>query len=138
MADKTEQKKDSQVLVLQGGAGRGLQGYLLFAILGGFVAWMVWVQPKIDVDIEAYQIKIDLLEKKVDSLNTKNSLLEKESDSLLGKINFYTNRINKLNDRINVIRIETKRKIDAVNQYSTSELQQFFTDRYRLDKDSIN
>ena len=46
--------------------------------------------------------------------------------------------INKLNDRINVIRIETKRKIDAVNQYSTSELQQFFTDRYRLDKDSIN
>ena len=138
MADKTEQKKDSQVLVLQGGAGRGLQGYLLFAILGGFVAWMVWGQPKIDVDIEAYQIKIDLLEKKVDSLNTKNRLLEKESDSVLGKINFYTNRINKLNDRINVIRIETKRKIDAVNQYSTSELQQFFTDRYRLDKDSIN
>ena len=138
MADKTEQKKDSQVVVLQSKGGRGLQGYLLFAILGGFVAWMVWGQPKIDVDIEAYQIKIDLLEKKVDSLNTKNSLLEKESDSLLGKINFYTNRINKLNDRINVIRIETKRKIDAVNQYSTSELQQFFTDRYRLDKDSIN
>ena len=138
MADKTEQKKDSQVLVLQGGAGRGLQGYLLFAILGGFVAWMIWGQPKIDVDIEAYELKIELLEKKVDSINSKNSLLEKESDSLLGKINFYTNRINKLNDRINVIRIETKRKIDAINQYSTSELQQFFTDRYRLDKDSIN
>ncbi len=138
MADKTEQKKDSQVVVLQSKGGRGLQGYLLFAILGGFVAWMVWGQPKIDVDIEAYQLKIELLEKKVDSLHTKNNLLEKESDSLLGKITFYTNRINKLNDRINVIKIETKRKIDAVNSYSTSELQQFFTDRYRLDKDSIN
>lgn len=138
MADKTEQKKDSQVVVLQSKGGRGLQGYLLFAILGGFVAWMVWGQPKIDVDIEAYQLKIELLEKKVDSLHTKNNFLEKESDSLLGKITFYTNRINKLNDRINVIRIETKRKIDAVNNYSSSELQQFFTDRYRLDKDSIN
>jgi len=138
MADKTEQKKDSQVVVLQSKGGRGLQGYLLFAILGGFVAWMVWGQPKIDVDIEAYQLKIELLEQKVDSLHNKNNSLEKESDSLLGKITFYTNRINKLNDRINVIQIETKRKIDAVNNYSTSELQQFFTDRYRLNKDSIN
>ena len=138
MADKTEQKKDSQVVILQSKGGRGLQGYLLFAILGGFVAWMVWGQPKIDVDIEAYQLKIELLEKKVDSLHTKNNFLEKESDSLVGKITFYTNRINKLNDRINVIQIETKRKIDAVNNYSTSELQQFFTDRYRLNKDSIN
>ena len=138
MADKTEQKKDSQVVILQSKGGRGLQGYLLFAILGGFVAWMVWGEPKIDVDIEAYQLKIELLEKKVDSLHTKNNFLEKESDSLVGKITFYTNRINKLNDRINVIQIETKRKIDAVNNYSTSELQQFFTDRYRLNKDSIN
>ena len=46
---------------------KGLQGYLLFAILGGFVAWMIWGQPKINVDIESYELKIQLLEKKIDS-----------------------------------------------------------------------
>ena len=138
MAEKTEGKKDSQVVVIQSKRGRGLQGYLLFAILGGFVAWMVWGQPKIDVDIEAYQLKIELLEQKVDSLHVKNTHLELESDSLHDKISSYTYRINKLNKRINVIRIETQKKIDAVNDYSSSELQQFVTDRYRFNKDSIN
>lgn len=45
---------------------KGLQGYLLFAILGGFVAWMIWGQPKINVDIESYELKIELLEQKID------------------------------------------------------------------------
>ncbi len=138
MADKTEDKKDSQVVVVQARGGKGLQGYLLFAILGGFVAWMVWGQSKIDVDVKAYQDKIDKLEQKVDSLHTKNSHLEEESDSLVAKITSYTNRINNLNYRINVIKKETKAKLDAVNNYSSDELQQFFTDRYGFDKDSIN
>lgn len=138
MAEKKPENNESRVIVVAGRRFQGLQGYLLFAILGGFVAWMVFGQSKIDVDIEAYQLKIELLQQKVDSLHSKNSLLEKESDSLNEKISKYTYRINKLNQRIDVIRIETQKKIDAVNDYSTSELQQFFTDRYRFNKDSIN
>ena len=138
MADETEQKRDSQVVVLQTKGGRGLQGYLLFAILGGFVAWMVWGQPNIEVDVKAYEDRINKLEQKVDSLHTKNTHLELESDSLIGRIASYTNRINNLNYRINVIRKQTKAKLDSVNSYTTNELQQFFTDRYRLNKDSIN
>ncbi len=138
MADETEQKRDSQVVVLQTKGGRGLQGYLLFAILGGFVAWMVWGQPSIEVDVKAYEDRINKLEQKVDSLHTKNTYLELESDSLIGRIASYTNRINNLNYRINVIQKQTKAKLDSVNSYTTNELQQFFTDRYRLNKDSIN
>ncbi len=138
MADKTEQKRDSQVVLLQTKGGRGLQGYLLFAILGGFVAWMVWGQPEIEVDVKAYEDRINKLEQKVDSLHTKNLHLESESDSLVDRISSYTSRINNLNYRINVIQKETKAKLDAVNNYSFNELQQFFTDRYGLDKDSIN
>ncbi len=138
MAEKEPENKEPKVVVIAGRKFQGLQGYLLFAILGGFVAWMVWGQPKIDVDIKAYQLKIELLQQKVDSLHAKNNILEKESDSLNEKISKYTYRINKLNQRIDVIRIETQKKIDAVNDYSTSELQQFFTDRYRFNKDSIN
>ena len=68
---------------------KGLQGYLLFAILGGFVAWMIWGQSKIEVDVKAYQDKIDKLEKKVDSLHAENTHLEIESDSLLQEISDY-------------------------------------------------
>ena len=138
MADNTEQKRDSQFVILQSKGGRGLQGYLLFAILGGFVAWMVWGQPEINVDVKAYEDRINKLEMKVDSLHTKNTHLELESDSLVDRISSYTNRINTLNYRINVIQKETKAKLDAVDKYSTDELQQFFTDRYRLNKDSTN
>jgi uncharacterized protein YlxW (UPF0749 family) len=138
MAEKQPDKEQSQIVVLQSKRFQGLQGYLLFAILGGFVAWMIWGQPRIDVDVEAYQLQIKLLEQKVDSLNNKNLVLEKESDSLYNKITTYTNRINNLNTRINVIRKETQAKLDAVNDFSTNELQQFFTDRYGFNKDSIN
>ena len=138
MADNTEQKRDSQFVILQSKGGRGLQGYLLFAILGGFVAWMVWGQPEINVDVKAYEDRINKLEMKVDSLHTQNTHLEIKSDSLVDKIASYTNRINNLNTKINVIQKETKAKLDAVNSYSIDELQQFFTDRYRLNKGSIN
>ena len=131
MTHETEQKRGSQVVVLQSKGGRGLQGYLLFAIL-------VWGQPKIEVDVKAYEDKINKLERKVDSLHTKNSHLELESDSLVNKISSYTSRINNLNYRINVIQKETKAKVAAVNTYSSDELQQFFTNRYGFNKDSIN
>jgi len=119
---------------------KGLQGYLLFAILGGFVAWMIWGQPKINVDIESYELKIQLLEQKIDSINTQNVELKLEADSLYSKITDYDKQIQKLNSRIYVIKKQTKQKVDAVDSMFDDELQKFFTDRYRqlIDKDSIN
>jgi len=119
---------------------KGLQGYLLFAILGGFVAWMIWGQPKINVDIESYELKIQLLEQKIDSINIQNNELKLEADSLYVKITSYDQEIKKLNSRIYVIKKQTKQKVDAVDSMFDDELQKFFTDRYRqlIDKDSIN
>ena len=89
---------------------KGLQGYLLFAILGGFVAWMIWGQPKINVDIESYELKIQLLEQKIDSINIQNNELKLEADSLYVKITSYDQEIKKLNSRIYVIKKQTKQK----------------------------
>ena len=83
---------------------KGLQGYLLFAILGGFVAWMIWGQPKIDVDIESYELKIQLLEQRIDSIQNQNAELKLEADSLYTRIDSYDIEINKLNARIYVIK----------------------------------
>ena len=117
---------------------KGLQGYLLFAILGGFVAWMIWGQPKIDVDVESYELKIQLLEQRIDSIQTQNTELKVEADSLNMRISEYDIKINQLNSRIYVIKKQTEQKLDAVDNFGDDELERFFADRYRQYKDSIN
>jgi predicted RNase H-like nuclease (RuvC/YqgF family) len=119
---------------------KNLQGYLLFAILGMFVAYMIWGQPEINVDIQKYELRIQLLERKIDSISDKNRILELKADSLNIKIADYSDEIKKLNSKIYVIKRETKKKLDAIDTFGNSELQKFFTDRYSqgLDKDSIN
>ena len=117
---------------------KGLQGYLLFAILGGFVAWMIWGQPKIDVDIESYELKIQLLEQRIDSIQNQNVELRLEADSLYTRIDSYDIEIKKLNSRIYVIKKETEQKLDAVDSFGDDELERFFAERYRQYKDSID
>ena len=117
---------------------KGLQGYLLFAILGGFVAWMIWGQPRIDVDVESYELKIQLLEQRIDSIQTQNTELKVEADSLNIRISEYDIKINQLNSRIYVIKKQTEQKLDAVDNFGDDELERFFADRYRQYKDSIN
>jgi len=109
---------------------KGLQGYLLFAILGGFVAWMIWGQPKIDVDVESYELKIQLLEQRIDSIQTQNTELKVEADSLSTRISEYDVRINQLNSRIYVIKRETEQKLNAVDSFGDDELERFFAERY--------
>jgi chromosome segregation ATPase len=117
---------------------KGLQGYLLFAILGGFVAYMIWGQPKIDVDVESYELKIQLLEQRIDSIQTQNTELKVEADSLNTRISEYDIKINQLNSRIYVIKKQTEQKLDAVDNFGDDELERFFAERYRQYKDSIN
>ena len=117
---------------------KGLQGYLLFAILGGFVAWMFWGQPKINVDVESYELKIQLLEQRIDSIQLQNTELKVEADSLNTRISEYDIKINQLNSRIYVIKKQTEQKLDAVDNFGDDELERFFADRYRQYKDSIN
>jgi chromosome segregation ATPase len=99
---------------------------------------MIWGQPKISVDIESYELKIQLLEQRIDSINTQNNALKLEADSLYLRITSYDQEIKKLNSRIYVIKKQTEQKINAVDSMFDDELQQFFANRYRQHKDSIN
>jgi len=117
---------------------KGLQGYLLFAILGGFVAWMIFGQPKIEVDVESYELRIQLLEQKIDSIRTQNTELKVEADSLYNRISEYDTRIKQLNSRIYVIKKQTEQKLDAVDNFGDDELERFFAERYGQYKDSID
>tara|TARA_B110000285_G_scaffold110077_1_gene124995 strand:+ start:1420 stop:1806 length:387 start_codon:yes stop_codon:yes gene_type:complete len=116
---------------------KNLQGYLMFAILGGFVAWMVFGQEPIKVDIKGYESKISNLEKVVDSTYSLNSELSQKIAKMTLTLEVSNAKIKQLNGRIWTIKKETDEKLNAINTYSDDELLSFFTDRYRYLKDSI-
>lgn len=122
------------------GNTQNIKGYLLFALLGGVIVWLIWGQPKIEVDVKSYELQIQLLEEKIDSIRTQNAELKIEADSLNAKIGEYDNKIDKLNTKIYVIKQETNKKLDAVDSFGDDELERFFAERYRQykDQDSIN
>jgi len=103
---------------------------------------MIWGQPEIKVDVESYQLKIELLEQKVDSLKTKNTVLKVEADSLSSKITEYDVKITKLNSRIYVIKKQTEESLNAVDSFGDDELERFFAERYLeikgQQKDTVN
>lgn len=88
--------------------------------------------------IKEYELKIENLEKKVDSLHSDNLLLEQQADSLEFKITEYDIKIKKLNSRIYVIKKQTQKQLDAVDMFGDDELERFFAERYGYNKDSIN
>ena len=95
-------------------------------------------QQQEEFDLSPYLDQIEALEKKVDSLHTQNAVLKEEADSLELKMSEYDNKINSLNYTINVIKKETKAKLDSIDKFGDDELERFFAERYRQLNDSIN
>ena len=110
--------------------------YIICILLGAGIFYIL-KSPTIDVDVKAYQLKIELLEKKIDSIAYQNDSLQIEKQELYDKIQGYDIEIQNLNKKIYVIRKDYKKKLDAVNQFTDAELQKFFSDRYNIDNDSI-
>ena len=109
----------------------------MFAILGGFVAWMVFGQEPIEVDVKGYETKISNLEKVVDSTYTLNSKLTARIKTMAINLEESNAKIKQLNGRIWTIKKQTDEKLNSINTYSDDELISFFTERYRYLKDSI-
>ena len=112
--------------------------YVAFLLLGGLLYYFFFGGDDIDVDIRAYELKIELLEKKIDSIQSQNSALRLEADSLYGRIDTYNGEIQKLKVRINVVKKQTQAQLDAVNNFGNDELERFFSERYQRQPDSIN
>jgi len=109
---------------------------ILLCITTLCIFWII--NEKEDIDVKSYLDKIEMLEKKVDSLHTKNSILDKQADSLEIQLVEFDKKIRNLNYSINVIKRETNEKLNAVNDLTDDELERYFSERYRQYKDSIN
>jgi len=106
------------------------KNYPLFVIIGACIIAFHFFGEKQDY-IADYNAKIEALEAKVDSLHSENSALVNESKLLEEEIANYDKRIKNLNFRINVIKNETKQKVDAVDSFGDDELERFFAERYK-------
>lgn len=118
------------------------KNFHLFIILGACFIAFNFFQEKEDY-VEDYNLKIQALEAKVDSLHAENSELVKESKVLEDQLLSYDKRIKNLNLKINVIKKETQQKLDSVDFFGDDELERFFAERYthilqRHYTDSIN
>ena len=87
--------------------------------------------------LNSVNLSNNILEQKIDSIETQNDSLQIEKQELFDKIQGYDIEIQNLNKKIYVIRKDYKKRLDAVNQFTDAELQKFFSDRYSIDNDSI-
>ena len=90
---------------------------------------MLKEKPKLD--IQKYEDQISLLQSAVDSLEIANDSLKIEEALLNQMIVDYDNTIEELNNEIDVIQDETKKKLDSVDRYNKLQLQKFFSNRYK-------
>ena len=118
------------------------KNYPLFIIIGACIIAFNFFGEKEDY-VSEYNAKIKALEAKVDSLHSENNELINESKLLEEQIAGYDEKIKNLNIKINVIKNETKQKVDAVDFFGDDELERFFAERYKhilegQHQDSIN
>lgn len=88
------------------------------------------IDKKPEIDIAKYETQINILQQKIFLLETVNDSLELESKELEKAVAAYDVKINNLNRDINVIKKETKQKLDAIDYFGDDMLEQFFAERY--------
>ena len=90
-----------------------------------------------DVDVTKYETEINLLQIQLNELQEVNDSLVVLEKELEEKISSYDIAIKNLKGQINVIKRETKAKLDSVDRFGDDELERFFAERYRQLYDSI-
>lgn len=83
--------------------------------------------------VEDYNNKIKVLELKIDSLHTINGGLVIKIDTLNQAINKLDSQIGLKDSKISTLKNTINEKVTAVDTFSNSELEMFFTNRYNKD-----
>ena len=81
--------------------------------------------------VEDYNIKIDALEAKVDSLHHINDDLVFKIDTLNQEIVKLDSEIESQDKKIVTLKYKVNEKVNSVDNFNDDELLKFFTERYR-------
>lgn len=91
-----------------------------------------------EIDMRKYQTEINILQQQIKQLEGVNDSLVGESKELEIKLAAYDEKLKNLNREVNVIKRETKAKLDSIDKFGDDELERFFSERYYTKTDSIN
>ena len=88
---------------------------------------------QLKTDIEMYNQKIDSIQHNIDSVVLVNKNLDIKIDSISSEIGLLDTDITSVNTNIKNIKVNTNEKVNSVNKFNFSDLNQFFTNRYESD-----
>jgi len=91
-----------------------------------------------EIDMRKYQTEINILQQQIKQLEGVNDSLVGESKELEIKLAAYDEKLKNLNKEVNVIKRQTKAKLDSIDKFGDDELERFFAERYYSKTDSIN
>jgi peptidoglycan hydrolase CwlO-like protein len=100
---------------------------LVIIILGGY---SILQMKGIKTDVNLYNVKIDLIQSEIDSVQLINKKITEQIISIDGEIKNIDGDINRVTKNITIIKNQTNEKVDAVNEFTFSDLDKFFSDRY--------
>jgi len=109
--------------------------YVLIIIQLFIIGWVLFSDT--DIDKGPFQQKIDKLQRQKDSLDAANLELQLKVDYMFEQADGYEKTINELNTSIGTLKRKTNEIINSVDTYTQSELEKFFSDRYRLDSSAV-
>ena len=103
---------------------------LLLLVLIFLVGYNILRTKDIKTDIEGYNKKIDSLQIGIDSVYSLNSKIDSKILFLNSELNSIDNDITKVQTNIKTIKEKQNEKVNNVNQFTFSELLEFFAKRY--------
>lgn len=109
---------------------------ILIIIIGIMAAYNILQTKGIKTDVSAYNKKIDLIQKEIDSVQILNKQLNVQIANIDTEIDKVDGDIGRVTKNITIIKNNTNEKIDAVNEFTFSDLAKFFSDRYEGREDS--
>ncbi len=109
--------------------------YVLIIIQLFIIGWVLFSDT--DIDKGPFQQKIDKLQQEKDSLDAANLQLQLKVDYMFEQADGYEKTINELNTGIQTLKRKTNEIINSVDTYTQSEIEKFFSDRYRLDSSTV-
>jgi chromosome segregation ATPase len=107
---------------------------IVLVIIALLCLYNIFNTNSIKTDVKGYEDKIEALQTKVDSAQAVNEKIDVKIDSVKDNVVNITKEIHHIDNNISIIKQQTDEKINTINTYSASELEQFFTDRYNEGK----
>ena len=103
---------------------------IVLIIIALLCLYNIFNTNSIRTDVKGYKDKIEALQTKVDSAQAVNEKIDVKIDSVKDNVVNITKEIHHIDNNISILKQQTDEKVNAINTYSASELEQFFTDRY--------